>query len=216
MRAVNLLPHETGPQKLGFDYTILIAMASILVVAAAVAGGFYVEKVQAGNQRDHLAVVQAELAQAQIQDPSTNSPAPAQLQAPVVLSQQQPWHVALDAAISSRVAWDVLLQQLEYVVPDKVTLTTVSVGSADATTGTSGGAITIGGNAFSAADIGVFLSTLTRVPNLSQVTLVSSAVNGGTSVIAFQITAQMAVPSAPAATSTDTTATTTTTTGGAG
>ena len=211
MRAVNLLPREATSQKLGFDHTILVGMAFTLVVAAAVAGGFYVEKANAATERQRLVVAQAALTQAQSQQPSANSPAPALLQIPSVLSQEQPWRTALDSALATRVAWDVLLQQLEYVVPDRITLTTVSLGSAGATPGAVGGTVTLGGSAFSADDLATFLSTLARVPKLSQVTLLSSAVNKGTPVTTFQISAQMTVPAPPAAP----VAETSTTTGGA-
>jgi Tfp pilus assembly protein PilN len=214
MRAINLLPRETNSPKLGFEHTILVGMAFTLVVAVAVAGGFYIEKAQAATERQRLAVAQAALSQAQSQKPSAN--APVLLQVPAVLSQEQPWHVALHTALTSRVAWDVLLRQLEYVVPDKISLTSVTLGGAGATPGAAGGTITLGGSAFSSADIATFLSTLARVPKLSQVTLLTSSTSKGKgkgtrSVTTFQITAQMTVPAPPAppaAPGTDTSTTT--------
>jgi Tfp pilus assembly protein PilN len=130
-----------------------------------------------------------------------------------VLSQAQPWHVALDAALATRVSWDVLLEQLEYVVPDKVRITNVTLGSAGAAVSASSGTLTLGGTAFSSQDVAIFLSTLARVPHLSQVTLVSSTANSGTSVMTFQITAQMSLPAALTAPVAPTDATTTTTGG---
>jgi Tfp pilus assembly protein PilN len=196
MRAVNLLPRETSDNKLGFDRTVGVGIALTVVVAVIVAGGFFLEKANATAAQKRLAVAQLALANAQNQQPSTGSPTPTQLQVPVVLSQQQPWHVALDAALASRVSWDVLLRQLEYVVPDRVTITNLTVGGAGTATGATSGTITIGGTAFSSQDIAVFLSTLARVPNLSQVTLVSTTADAGSKVVTFQITAQMALPAA--------------------
>jgi Tfp pilus assembly protein PilN len=207
MRAVNLLPRDTTSQQLGFDHTILVGMAFTLVVAAAMAGGFYIEKANAATQRQRLATAQAALTQAQSQQPSAHSPGPVLLQVPAVLSQEQPWHVAVDTALASRVAWDVLLGQLEYVVPDKITLSTVTLGSTGSAPGAAGGTITLGGSAFSSADLATFLSTLARVPKISNVTLLSSAATKGTSVTTFQISAQMTVsaPPAPPAAATSTT-----------
>jgi Tfp pilus assembly protein PilN len=212
MRAVNLLPRQTSNKKVGIDRVLVAAVAFTVFVVAALAGGFFLEKAHAATARQRLAAAQAALAQVQSQQPSTHSPAPAQLQIPVVLSQQEPWHVALDAALSTRVAWDVLLRQLEYVVPDRVSLTNVTVGGAGASAGATSGTITLGGYAFSSDDLAIFLSTLARVPNVSQVTLVSTTTNAGSKVQTFQITAQMSLPAA--LTAPPATDTTTTTTGG--
>jgi Tfp pilus assembly protein PilN len=209
MRAVNLLPRETSSNKLAIDRGLVTCFAITVLVAALLAGGFFLEKAHASNERQRLAAAQAELVQAQNQQPTTNAPASAQLSIPAVLSQQQPWNVALDSAVSTRVAWDVLLQQLEYVVPDRVSLTSVSLGGAGAT---ASGTITIGGNAFSADDVAVFLATLARVPKISQVNLVSNSTSVGAKVQNFQITAQMTLPAA--LTAPPPTDTTTTTTGG--
>jgi Tfp pilus assembly protein PilN len=210
MRAVNLLPRQASNKKLGLDRTLVAGVAITVLVAAIMAGGFFLEKAHAATARQRLATAQAALAQAQSQQPTSHSPAPAQLQIPVVLTQQQPWHVALSSALSTRVSWDVLLTQLEYVVPDRVSITNVTLGAAGATVSASSGTITLGGTAFSSQDVAVFLSTLARVPRLSDVTLVSSTANSGTSVMTFQITAQMSLPAALTApvAPTDTTTTT--------
>lgn len=213
MRAVNLLPRETSGRKAGLDRVLLAAVAFTVVVVAVLAGGFVLEKAHAANERQQLAAAQAALAQAQSQQTKNTSPQ-AQLQVPVVLSQQQPWHVALDAALASRVAWDVLLRQLEYAVPDNVGLTNVTLGSSGSLTGPANGTITIGGNAFSEHDVAVFLATLARIPKLSQVTLVSSTAGTGSNVQTFQITAEMTLPAPPTPPGTATADTTTTTTTG--
>jgi|SRR5579862_906136 len=211
MRAVNLLPGQASSQKRGIDRAVGAGLAFTLLVTALLAGGFFLEKAHATTEAQRLAVAQAAVERAQSQQPSTPSPG-AQLQIPVVLSQQEPWHVALSAALATRVSWDVLLQQLEYAVPSRVALTSVSLGGAGASAGSASGTITLGGSAFSADDVANFLATLARVPNVSQVTLVSNATTVGSSVQTFQITAQMALPAA--LTAPPPTDTTTTTTGG--
>ena len=208
MRAVNLLPRQaTADEKLGLDRGIVAGIALTVLVAAMLAGGFFLEKAHAAGARQRLVVAQTEFARVQSQQPS--APAPVVLQIPVVLSQREPWHLALRAALASRVSWDVLLRQLEYVVPDRVSLTTVTVGGTGASAGAASGTITLGGFAFSSADIATFLSTLSRVPNVSQVALVSSTTNSGSKVQNFQITAQMTLP-APVTAPSTTDATTTT------
>ena len=165
MRAVNLLPRETSsdrtPASTARSSRALRSPCSSRRSSPVASSS---RRRTPPTQRQRLAAAQAALARAQSQQPSTHSPAPAQLQIPVVLSQQQPWHVALDAALSTRVAWDVLLRQLEYVVPDKVSLTNVTVGGAGASAGATSGTITIGGSAFSSNDVAVFLSTLAARP----------------------------------------------------
>jgi Tfp pilus assembly protein PilN len=211
MRAVNLLPGQTST-KVGVDRALAVGIALTVLVAAILAGGFFLERANAASARQRLADAQAALAQALTQQPTTHSSGPAKLSVPVVLSQQEPWHVALDAALSTRVAWDTLLRQLEYAVPDRVTLTSVTLGGASATAGSAAsGAIALGGSAFSSDDVAVFLSMLARLPKVSQVTLVSDATNAGSTTHTFSITAQLRLPAAlttPPAT--DTTATTTT------
>src|SRR4051794_23254236 len=183
MRAVNLLPRQATPdEKLGIDRAVVAGVAVSVLVATILAGGFFLERAHATTQRQRLAAAQAALARVQSQQPSAHSPGPVMLQIPVVLSQEEPWHVALDAALSNRVSWDVLLQQLEYVVPDRVRLTNVTVGGAGAAASATSGTITLGGYAFSSDDVAVFLSTLARIPKVSQVTLVSSTSNGGAKV----------------------------------
>jgi Tfp pilus assembly protein PilN len=208
MRAVNLLPGDSGTQK-ALDRALAVGIACTVLVAALLAGGFFLEKGNAASQRQRLAVVQQELADVQAQQLSAHSPTPVMLQVPGVLTQQELWQGVLDTALSTRVAWDVLLRQLEYVVPDKVTLTNVTVGGSGASAGSTIGAVTIGGTAFSSDDIAVFTSTLVRVHGLSQVNLVSDTAPAGSKVQTFQISAQMSLPAAlttPPAT--DTTSTT--------
>src|SRR6478735_8947923 len=103
MRAVNLLPRQPGAdEKFGVDRAVVIGVVITVVIAVMLAGGYFIEKGNAATAKQRLAVVQAELAQAESQQPTTSTPAPTMLQAPVVLSQTAPWHVALDAALSTR------------------------------------------------------------------------------------------------------------------
>ena len=205
MRAVNLLPRDTSSPKLGWNSELSAGIAVTALIAVALLGGFLVERSHAGTARQRLAAAQAALDRARSEPQSERG----QLQAPDVLSQVQPWHMALDAALSTRVSWDVLLTQLEYVVPARVSLTTVSFGSASGDTGATTATLSLGGSAYSLHDVALLLSTLARVPRLTQVTLVSTAANTGSKVRTFQITAQVTLPATavPPAAPADATAT---------
>jgi len=212
MRAVNLLPRETTHRKLGWNSELAAAIAFTLLIAVAVVGGFALERSHAGTARQRLAAAQTALDAANSQPTGKQE---AQLQVPAAVSQAQPWHLALDSALATRVSWDVLLSQFEYVLPPKVNLTSVSFGSpagSGAVAGATSATVSLGGSAFSLHDVAVFLSTLARVPKLSQITLVSTASNTNSNVMTFQITAQVALPAPPAAPAG--TSDTTTTTGG--
>ncbi len=207
MRAVNLLPpEESNGRDGGVDRALGAGVAVTVLVAAIMAGGFFLEKAQASTEQQRLATAQTALVRAQSQQPTAGQPTPKHLETPVVLSQAEPWHVALDSALATRVAWDVLLRQLEYVVPGRVTVTNMTIGG----TGSTSGAILIGGTAFSSNDIAVLLSTLARVPHVSQVALVNTtAASSESNLQTFQVTAQMALPAAVTAPPvTDTTTTT--------
>ena len=205
MRAVNLLPLEANSKKLSWNSEHNAAVALTVVIAVALLGGFFVERSHAASARQQLATAQAALDLATSQRPAAQS----RLQTPAVLSQTQPWHLALDSALSTRVSWDVLLSQLEFVVPDKVVLTSVSFGSAPGATGVTTATVSVGGSAFSLHDVATFLSTLAKIPTLSQVNLVNTAASTGSNVLTFQITAQVTLPATAVAPATPTATTTT-------
>jgi len=214
MRAVNLLPRTTTSRQFAWNTELAAGVGFTLIIIVALIGGFLLERSNASSAKQQLASAQAALARAQRQPKAKQ----AKLQIPEVLSQAQPWHIALDSALSTRVSWDVLLSQLEYVVPAKVVLTNVTFGAASNGSGTPSAAastsasVQLGGTAYSLHDIGVFLSTLARVPKLTQVTLVNTATDKGTNTTTFQISAQVSLPAAAVASAGA--ATTTTTAGG--
>jgi len=193
MRAVNLLPRQAvSTRRLGWNTELTAGIAFTLVIVIALCGGFFVEKSHADSARQQLATAQAAL------DAANSQPSQATgLQPPAVLAQAQPWHLAIDTALATRVSWDVLLTQLEYVVPAKVGLSSVTFGSAsDGSTTTA--TVALGGTAYSLPDVAVFIANLERLPKLSGVSLVSTAANTGSNVMTFQITAQVSLPTAPA------------------
>jgi Tfp pilus assembly protein PilN len=123
---------------------------------------------------------------------------------PAVTSEEQPRLTAISTAMSSRIAWDRILREFSLVLPADVKLTALSltappppvaavVGApaAPATTG-----LSISGSAFSHDGVARLLSRLMLIPDLSNVTLASSAAAVGSTNVTFSISA--AVKGAPA------------------
>ncbi|MDX6480133.1 MAG: hypothetical protein QOG85_643 [Gaiellaceae bacterium] len=206
MRAVNLLPRETSTRTLDVNSELSAAIAFTAVILVAVLGGFFLERSHVTAEKQRLASIQATFDKETAEANAKHT----QLQNPDVLSQEQLWHVALDSALSTRMRWDVLLAQLEYVTPDRIRLTNVTFGSPPAATSAPGSSVTsslvgqtvatvqISGNAYTLQDIAVYLSTLSRVPKLSQVRLVTSTRTKGSDWGTFQLKAQVILPTAPA------------------
>ena len=108
-----------------------------------------------------------------------------------------------------------MLAQLGRIVPANVSLSSVSLGgTAGATTPTagSGGALDIAGSAFTQGGVAQLLSRLALIPQVTAVTLTSTAADAKTGVVSFLISAQLK----GASTGFTTTTTTTTTTSGSG
>src|SRR5579862_5407056 len=100
MRAVNLLPRQAGRRKIGWNSELAAGIAFTAIVAVAVVGGFIHERSHTSAARQQLAAAQAAYASATSAQPTQQS---AKLQTPAALQQAQPWHVALDSALSTRV-----------------------------------------------------------------------------------------------------------------
>ena len=91
MRAVNLLPpDESNGRDGGFDRALGAGVAVTVLVAAIMAGGFFLEKAHASTEQQRLATAQTALVRAQSQQPTAGQPAPKHLETPVVLSQAEP------------------------------------------------------------------------------------------------------------------------------
>ena len=223
MKAVNLLPREEATRRGGtrIDPLAVGGAALTIVVAAGVAGGFFLEHRHAGNEQQQLASANAQLAQAKARQPK----APAThhvklLTTPSVTAQTQPWRAAVATALSTRIAWDRVLGEFSRVVPSDITVSSLTMGAPGAggstsssTTSAASGAFTVQGKAFSEDGIARLLSRLMLVPDLTGVELTSSTADPDTGVVSFAIQAQVkGVPAAPAA-STAAAATTGTTTG---
>lgn len=230
MRAVNLLPRELRQHKSFREEEPAVVVGSALgvIVIIALGSAFFVAHGKAGAQQARLTRAQLELAALSAQKHET--PKPVKPSAPItpivpppsVTGQEATWLAAVGTNLSQRIAFDRVLRDVSLVVPDDITLTSMTM-AAPATTAavpgvpppTSAQGFTIAGTAFSYDSVARLLSRLSLVPDLSGVTLTStgsgaapgsSGAGGGsgsgagsTSAVQFNISAGIkGAPVAPA------------------
>ncbi len=211
MKAVNLLPRENLRRREArrIDPVVVGGVALVLAVAAAVGGGFALERSHVHSEQRQLAAAHTELARAQAQQPKGHQA----LSGPSALAQAPTWRQALEGVLATRVSWDHTLGQLSRVVPAGVTLSDLSLGSSGAGTP---GSLSLSGKASSKLLVAQLLSRLTLVPELEQIKLGATTVDPTSGDVSFSVQAQVTVPALPSppADSTAGTTTTSTTTGG--
>jgi Tfp pilus assembly protein PilN len=231
MRAVNLLPKEFAAHKSlrEEDPAVVVGSALAVVVIIALGASFLVAHSKAGAQQKRLTAVRLELAQLSLRNhPTTPVRKPAVpitpiVPPPAIVGQEATWLTAVSSTLSQRIAWDRLLRDVSLVMPDDVTLSSMTMtapASAAAIPGAPPAAapaqgFVIAGSAFSYASVARLLSRLSLVPELSNVTLTSTG-SGAKSGVEFSITAAVKgapVPPAPAITTPAVTDTTDTTSG---
>ncbi len=211
MRAINLLLQESRAGQTfaaGLDRLVAGGAALTAVVAIVVGGGFVIEHSHASSAQRQLDAARAQLAQVTAhRSAHTGTPV---VPTPAVVAQIAPWQTAVDTALSTRVAYDIVLAQLGRLIPANVTLSTVSLGGTTGTaapTAGSAGALSIGGTAFTEDGVAQLLARLALIPQATGVTLTSSSADPKTGIVTFLVSAQMKGASAGF---------TTTTTSGAG
>jgi hypothetical protein len=189
MRAVNLLPRELRQHKSFREEEPAVVVGSALgvIVIIALGSAFFVAHGKAGAQQARLTRAQLELAALSAQKHET--PKPVKPSAPItpivpppsVTGQEATWLAAVGTNLSQRIAFDRVLRDVSLVVPDDITLTSMTM-AAPATTAavpgvpppTSAQGFTIAGTAFSYDSVARLLSRLSLVPDLSGVTLTST------------------------------------------
>jgi Tfp pilus assembly protein PilN len=217
MRAVNLLPKDTA-RRTGPPVPT--------AVAATVIGGLVLVSLMISvlllGAHGKVKSRQLELAQKQAELATIPVPAQSRLQQQDALVADKSARVlALNAALSKRIAWDRVLREFALVLPDDVwllSLTATAPSSATATPATSttststpspspspstptlGGQLgfSIEGYTYSHDAVARLLSRLAIVPDLQQVQLISSVQSklGNRTVIHFQISANVRAPGA--------------------
>ncbi len=229
MRAVNLLPKEFAARKSlrEEDPAVVVGSALAVVVLIALGASFLVAQSKANTQQKRLTAARLELGKfSQKTSPTPLVKTPAVPITPIVpppsiVGQEAVWLASVTSTLSQRIAWDRVLREVSLVMPDDVTLASLTM-TAPATPGAiptgpaaSAQGFVIAGSAFSYPSVARLLSRLGLVPDLSNVTLTSTT-SSSKAGVDFAITAAVkgaVAPAAPVATTPAVTTTTATTTG---
>jgi Tfp pilus assembly protein PilN len=199
MRAVNLLPRDTKQGGLGRPTTpVLVGVCALVLVVALLGADYMMQSGKVANEQQKLDALQAKV---EGLPPAPSGPSPAQTE---LAGEHSARVTALSSALANRVAWDRVFREFSLVLPDDVWLTTltahapVSPGAASTGTSTPASSTTptefvISGNTYSHDGVARLLSRLQVIPDLQNVTLVSSTLTkvGGQDVVSFQIAADI-------------------------
>jgi Tfp pilus assembly protein PilN len=204
MRAVNLLPRDTGQRTIKKESLPVLIGACSGVLVAAVLGAMFMMgsgKIAAQQRKlDDLNRIYQAL------PPPPAGPSAAQQQ---LAGEQSARVTALSTALTSRVAWDRVFREFSLVLPEDVWLTTLSAKSpispvtniASSLPGSAPSQFTIQGRTYSHDGVARLLSRLQVVPDLTNVQLLSSTRSkvGGQDIVDFSIAADIKVSGAPGA-----------------
>lgn len=212
MRAVNLLPKDSAHRKSfrSEDPAVVVGSALGAVVVLALIGGFMNVHGKVNAEQAKLDAARAELAQLSLERKTEKPAKPVKvtpiIPVPAVTSEEQPRLQAVSAALSSRIAWDRILREFSLVLPEDVTVKSLSLqapAAVSATTGApAGGAatgLTISGSAYSHDGVARFLSRLMLIPDLTNVTLANSTGSQSGTGVEFSISAGVKGAPAPPA-----------------
>lgn len=207
MRAVNLLPKDSRSQRsiTAKNLPAVVGGGTGFLVIAALAGSFLSASSKVASAQQSYNDTQAQLAATPLPPaPATpTNPTP-----PAVASEQAPRLQAVSTVLAQRIAWDRLLREFSQVLPTDVWISSLSMNtpSPGATNGFS-----ISGTTYSYDSVARMLSRLGLVPDLTGVTLQSTARDGR--LVQFSVAASIkgapapVVPAAVPAAPTDTTST---------
>ena len=205
MRAVNLLPREEAKQDRKRPAAPLITgVAAAVILAAVLVGGLVHESAGVAKKRTELDAARTELS-------LVPKPAPVENVSSTLVTEETLRNSALSAALKGRISWDRLLREISLVLPDDVWLGSLSLQApvptipADAaaapapsteTTTPVPSTFTINGTTFTHESVARLLSRLTLVPDLEDVTLVSSSKTkvGKRTAVAFSVAAAIRAP----------------------
>jgi Tfp pilus assembly protein PilN len=209
MRAVNLLPQEAR-QRRAPNKLVLVGVSSSTAVLLLVGAGYYSARGTVNDRQQSLADVKAQLAA--MPKPKSHQTSAFDQELAVERTGRL---AALSTVLSSRVRWDRLLREIAMVLPDDVWLqqlnatapeppTTVAApgtapppaAAAPAPT-SSGTTFSIQGNTYTQEGVARLLVRLQLVPDLENVTLVSSTLSnqdGQQQKVQFTINADVRPP----------------------
>jgi Tfp pilus assembly protein PilN len=218
MRAVNLLPRDAqsgGKSIRNEDPAVVVGSVLGVVVIIVMSVGFLVAHSKVSAEQKKLSAAQIQLGALSLhkQQPAktkTSKPTRPIIPVPAVTSEEQPLLTQISDAMSTRIAWDRVLREFSLVLPDDVTISSLTMTAPTPTTPTQG--LTIAGLAFSQDGVARLLSRLMLIPDLSDVTLANST-GSATTGVQFNINATVKGAPAPAPTPAAPTTPTDTTTG---
>jgi Tfp pilus assembly protein PilN len=194
MRAVNLLPKDSGQAKniRNEDPAVVIGSAVGLVVVIALGLSFFVAHTNASAAQLKLNAARIELGKLSlIKHPVYKVPKVTRpiIPIPAVTGQETALMQAVSGALSTRIAWDRILREFSLVVPDDVTITSMSLAAPDETPQLPGATppaatptgLVLMGTAYSHDSVARLMTRMMLIPDLTNVTLVSSTAmpNGG-------------------------------------
>jgi Tfp pilus assembly protein PilN len=202
MQRINLLPQEErrkASRERGLMYALLF-----LILVVAVLGVLYVFE----NQR--LTARNQDVATQQTKLDAVNAEVAKLKPFETLQSQRASMTQAASKIVDSRVIWSSIFEEVSLLIPDSVRLTgltaavpaTMLSGTAASGTGTGGADITFSGQAASHQDVADFMTRLGLMPQLMNIQLVSAvkaatqasgtgSSTSSTSLVGFQITAQL-------------------------
>jgi len=231
MRAVNLLPRDLQQRKSlrEEDPAVVVGSALGVIVMIVLGTTFFLAHSKAGSEQERLTQARLELASLSTRVQPTPKPTkPSEpitpiVPPPAVTGQEATWLNAVSTTLSQRIAFDRVLRDVSLVIPDDITLGSMTLNApAAAVPGAAPAAgaqgFVIAGSAYSYDSVARLLSRLALVPDLTGVTLTGSSsgtVAGGredqpSGIVQFNITAQIKGAPAPAVTPAPTPAPTTT------
>jgi Tfp pilus assembly protein PilN len=196
VRAVNLLPKDQSQKNAGLPSApVLVGLCMGVLVAALLGADFMMQSGNVAKEQRHLDELQAKV---DALPAAPEGPSAAQTQ---LAGEHSARVTALSGALANRVAWDRIFREFSLVLPDDVWLTSltahapVSPAGAGATPSSAGAAtmFAINGRTYSHDGVARLLSRLQVVPDLQNVTLVSSTLSkaGGQDVVDFSIVADI-------------------------
>jgi len=192
MRAVNLLPKDHAQKAVGLPSTpVLVGICAGVLVMAGLGTDFMIQSAKVTKEQNKLDAIQA---RADALPVAPAGPSAGQTQ---LAGEHSARVSALASALASRVAWDRIFREFSLVLPDDVWLTTLTAHSPSSSATATGGALptqfAITGRTYSHDGVARLLSRLQVIPDLQNVTLVSStrSVVQGQGVVEFNIVADI-------------------------
>jgi Fimbrial assembly protein (PilN) len=191
MRAVNLLPRDTGKSsKKSPKPVAIVGLAGAAVLLVALGGGFFMTNGTLNTKQIELANKQTEL----VANPKPEAPKPAVEPSPLT-GQRAPRVNALSAVLADRVSWDRIFRRFSLVLPDDIWLQTLAATApTEATPGSSAApasGFVITGRTYSHDGVARLLKRLQALPDLENVQLQGSKIAevGGQDLVEFTIVA---------------------------